>query len=55
LEKAGIDLLVMGSHGHGRIESLLHGETVARVHHCIRIPLLVVPSDDGYPAATARQ
>ena len=46
VEEAGIDLLVMGSHGHGRVESLVYGETVARVHHRIRVPLLVVPSHE---------
>jgi manganese transport protein len=44
VDEAGIDLLVMGSHGHGRVESLVYGETVARVHHRIRVPLLVVPT-----------
>ena len=46
VDEAGIDLLVMGSHGHGRVESLVYGETVARVHHRIRVPLLVVPSHE---------
>jgi manganese transport protein len=46
VEEAGIDLLVMGSHGHGRVESLVYGETVAHVHHRIRVPLLVVPSHE---------
>jgi manganese transport protein len=46
VEEAGIDLLVMGSHGHGRVGGLLYGETVARVHHRIRVPLLVVPTGE---------
>jgi manganese transport protein len=50
VDEAGLDLLVMGSHGHGRMEGLLYGETVARVHHRIRVPLLVVPSRED-PAA----
>ncbi|HSV91525.1 MAG TPA: universal stress protein [Desulfobacterales bacterium] len=49
VEEAGIDLLVMGSHGHGRVEGLLYGETVARVHHRIRVPLLVVPTREDTP------
>jgi manganese transport protein len=47
--ETGVDLLVMGSHGHGRVEGLLYGETVARVHHRIRVPLLVVPTGEDTP------
>jgi nucleotide-binding universal stress UspA family protein len=54
VDEAGIDLLVMGSHGHSRLESVFHGETVAGVHHRIRIPLLVVPSEEDEPQAVAR-
>jgi len=48
--EAGLDLLVMGSHGHGNVKGLIYGETVAKVHHNIRIPLLVVPSAQSEPA-----
>jgi manganese transport protein len=48
--EAGLDLLVMGSHGHGNVRGLIYGETVAKVHHSIRIPLLVVPSAQSEPA-----
>ena len=47
--ETGVDLLVMGSHGHGRVEGLLYGETVANVHHRIRVPLLVVPTGEDTP------
>ncbi|MCU0563375.1 MAG: universal stress protein [Desulfobacterales bacterium] len=47
--EAGIHLLEMDSHGHGRVESLVYGETVARVHHRIRVPLLVVPTGEDTP------
>jgi manganese transport protein len=50
VEEAGLDLLVVGSHGHGGVEGLLYGETVARVHHRIRVPLLVVPATGTEPA-----
>ncbi len=49
VEETGVDLLVMGSHGHGRVEGLLYGETVANVHHRIRVPLLVVPTGEDTP------
>jgi hypothetical protein len=43
-------MLVLGSHGHGGIEGFIHGETVASVHHSVRIPLLIVPSSGTEPA-----
>ena len=49
-DEAGLDLLVMGSHGHGGVGGLIYGETVAKVHHNIRIPMLVVPSAESEPA-----
>lgn len=39
-EKA--DLLVMGGHGHTGIKDLLYGETINRVRHELKIPVLVV-------------
>jgi manganese transport protein len=36
------DLIVMGSHGHGRLGDLIYGETIERVRHSVPIPLLVV-------------
>jgi len=38
----GVDLLVMGSHGHRLIGDLLWGETVDPVRHKVGIPVLVV-------------
>jgi manganese transport protein len=37
-----VDLIVMGSHGHGRIGDLIYGETIERVRHAVPVPLLVV-------------
>ena len=49
--EAGLDLLIMGSHGHSAsVGRLVRGETVAGVHHHIRVPLLVVPSTGTEPA-----
>jgi manganese transport protein len=39
-EKA--DLLVMGAHGHTGIKDLVYGETINRVRHELKIPVLVV-------------
>ena len=37
-----VDLIVMASHGHGKIGDLIYGETIERVRHAVPIPLLVV-------------
>lgn len=37
-----LDLLVMGSHGHGFISDWLFGETTGAVRHAVRIPVLAV-------------
>jgi manganese transport protein len=37
-----LDLLVMGSHGHGFISDWLFGETTGTVRHAVRIPVLAV-------------
>jgi len=38
----GIDLLVMGAHGHKGFKDLLFGTTVDSVRHKIKIPLFIV-------------
>jgi manganese transport protein len=40
----GIDLLVLGTHGHRFLADLALGETVAPVLHRLPVPVLVVPS-----------
>lgn len=55
VDEAGLDMLVMGSHGHGGVGGIFYGETVARVHHNIRIPLLVVPTSGTEPALQSRR
>lgn len=37
-----VDLIVMASHGHGKLGDLIYGETIERVRHAVPIPLLVV-------------
>lgn len=41
-KESGIDLLVMGAHGHGMVGDLLHGETADSVRHVLKIPVLIV-------------
>jgi len=42
--EAGFDLMVMGSHGHRRLEGLVFGQTVSAVRRAVDIPVLVVRS-----------
>ncbi|MEO5593291.1 MAG: Nramp family divalent metal transporter [Chitinophagaceae bacterium] len=37
-----IDLLVMGAHGHTGFKDLIYGETINKVRHELKIPVLVV-------------
>jgi manganese transport protein len=39
-EKA--DMLVMGAHGHSGVKDILYGETINKVRHELKIPVLVV-------------
>ena len=41
-EKAELGLMVMGSHGYGRIRSAVMGSIVRRVASLSKIPLLIV-------------
>ncbi len=45
VEAHAAELLVLGSHGHRGVADLVHGTTVERVRHRIRIPVLVVPAE----------
>jgi hypothetical protein len=40
-----VDLLVVGSRGHGALHRLLRGSTVARLVRHAACPVLVVPHD----------
>jgi manganese transport protein len=40
--EAGIDLLVMGGHGHRMLADLFLGTSVSEVRHKLEIPILVV-------------
>ncbi|MGQ9834658.1 MAG: Nramp family divalent metal transporter [Thermoanaerobaculaceae bacterium] len=39
------DVIVAGSHGHAGMADLVHGTTVERLRHRVRIPVLVVPPE----------
>jgi manganese transport protein len=38
------DLLVLGGHGHRGVADLVHGTTVDRLRHRVKVPVLVVPA-----------
>ena len=42
VHESGIDMLIMGSHGHQGLEDLLYGQTVNTVRHALGIPVMVV-------------
>ena len=41
LRREPVDLLVVGSHGHGLLTDLLFGQTVDRVRHGLDVPMLI--------------
>jgi len=44
--RAGIDLIVMGTHGHGRITDLLLGDVAEKVVRSASCPVLTVKKDE---------
>jgi manganese transport protein len=48
-----VELLVVGSHGHGMVRDLLLGQTVDRVRHRLEVPMLIARPDRESPAADA--
>ena len=42
VEEKGVDVLVMGAHGHRWMKDLILGATVDAVRHAVKIPVLVV-------------
>ncbi len=48
LKRDPVDLLVVGSHGHGMVRDLLLGQTVDRVRHQVDVPMLIArPGREG--------
>ncbi len=52
LRRDPVNLLVVGSHGHGMVRDLLLGQTVDRVRHHLEVPMLIArPGREGHPPA----
>lgn len=41
-KETGVDLLVMGGHGHRGLDDILYGTSISAVRHALSIPVLVV-------------
>jgi manganese transport protein len=50
LKQDPVDLLVVGSHGHGMVRDLLFGQTVDTVRHNLDIPMLIARPERGLSA-----
>jgi manganese transport protein len=55
LRRDPVDLLVVGSHGHGIVRDLLLGQTVDRVRHRLEVPMLIARPDRGATPANLEQ
>ena len=65
LKQDPVDLLVVGSHGHGLVRDLLLGQTVDKVRHNLGVPMLIARPDraaapeshqlDGQSPASGRE
>jgi manganese transport protein len=49
LKRDPVDLLVVGSHGHGVVQDLMLGQTVDKVRHGLNIPMLIARPDRTAP------
>lgn len=41
-EEEGVDLVAMSTHGHRFLSDVIHGTTVDRVRHMVRVPVLLL-------------
>ena len=48
-----VDLLVVGSHGHGMVRDLLLGQTVDKVRHSLGVPMLIARPDRAAASAAS--
>lgn len=46
-DEASVDLVAMSTHGHRGLSDLLHGTTVDRVRHAVRMPVLLLRAGSG--------
>ena len=37
------DLILLGSHGHRRMGDIVHGTSVERLRHRVKVPVMVIP------------
>ncbi len=42
-KQEGIELLIVGSHGHKFLKDIIYGSTVNEVRHRVRVPVLAIP------------
>ena len=43
----GLDLLIVGGHGHRGLADLMHGETISGIRHRLEIPILAIRQRGG--------
>ena len=48
VREMNFDLLVLGSHGHRGVEDVIFGQTVDSVRHAVKIPVLIVRSEEKH-------
>lgn len=44
-ETEGVDLIAMSTHGHRFLADLIHGTTVDRVRHLVKVPVLLLRAE----------
>jgi nucleotide-binding universal stress UspA family protein len=45
VDEERIDLLAMATHGHRFLSDLVHGTTVDRVRHLVKVPVLLLRAE----------
>jgi manganese transport protein len=46
VDALGLDIVVLGSHGHKGMADIIFGETISKVRHTVGIPVFIVPLTD---------
>ena len=41
-QREGVDLLVVGSHGHRGLGDVIHGATISGLRHAVNVPVFAV-------------
>ena len=49
-ESGGVDLIAMSTHGHRFLADVIHGTTVDRVRHLVKIPVLLLKAQPPEPS-----